>query len=136
MEADIVDAAGKPLNQQAVSDILLNAELHLPAGEHEQLAKVVRRAVDEDGRLIGSFNKNPILNTLVYEVQFPDGTLKHYSANIIAENILQQVDSTGHHSTTLEGILDARKGKKAIGKDNAFVVDRNGRRSLRKTTMG
>ena len=136
MEADIVDAAGKPVNQQAVSDILLNAELHLPSGESEQLAKVVRRAVDKDGRLIGSFDKNPMLNTLVYEVQFPDGTLKHYSANIIAENILQQVDSAGHHSHTLEGILEARKGKKALGKDNAFVVDRNGRRSLRKTTMG
>ena len=77
-----------------------------------------------------------MLNTLVYEVQFPDGTLKHYSANVIAENILQQVDSAGHHSHTLEGILEARKGKKALGKNNAFVVDRNGRRSLRKTTMG
>ena len=136
MEADLVDASGKPINQQSVSDLLLNAELHLPSGESEQLGRVVRRAVDENGKLIGSFDNNPMLNTLIYEVEFPDGSLKQYSANIIAENILQQVDSAGHHSHTLEAILDARKGKNALGKENSFVIDRNGRRSLRKTTVG
>ena len=135
-EADIVDAAGKPVNQQSTTDVLLNAELLLPHGESQQLAKVVRRAVDQDGKVIGSFNENPILNTLVYEVEFPDGAMKSYSANIIAENILQQVDNHGRHSHTLVDILDARKGKKAVGKSNAFITTKSGRRKLRQTTMG
>ena len=136
LEADLVDASGKPLNRQSVNDLLLNAELLLPQGDSEQFARVVRRAVDENGNLVGTFNNKPALNTLVYEVEFPDGTLKHYSANIIAENILQQVDPSGHHSHTLQGIIEARKGKSAVGKDNAFMVTQSGQRRLRQTTMG
>ena len=136
VEADIVDAAGKPVNQQSLHDVLINAELHLPQGESEQLARVVRRSVGPDGKVTGAFNDNPLLNTLVYEVEFPDGELKHYSANIIAENILQQVDNSGYHSHGLKGITDVRKTKHALGSNNAFVVSKSGQRRLRQTTMG
>jgi len=30
-------------------------------------------------------NDNPLLNTLIYDVEFPDGNIKKYAANIIAE---------------------------------------------------
>ena len=136
IEADIVDASGKPVNQQSLHDVLINAELHLPQGESEQLARVVRRSVGADGKLIGTFNDDPNLNTLVYEVEFPDGELKHYSANIIAENILSQVDSSGYHSHGLHGIMDVRRNKNALGSENAFVVSKSGQRKLRQTTMG
>ena len=33
VEADIVDASSKPINQQSFHDVLINAELHLPQGE-------------------------------------------------------------------------------------------------------
>ena len=59
VEVDIVDASGKPINQQSFRDVLINAELHLPQGESEQLARVVRRSVDADGKLIGTFNVVP-----------------------------------------------------------------------------
>ena len=36
-------------------------------------------------KVVGSFSENPMLNTLVYECEFPDGTPKEYAANIIAE---------------------------------------------------
>ena len=75
-EADIRDAAGKQLNQQSVSDLLINAEVLLPQGESTQMAKVVRRALDENGNTIGTFDSNPVLNTLVYDVEFPDGSVK------------------------------------------------------------
>ena len=45
-EADIIDARGRPVNQQSVTDVLINAEVLLPQGESMQMAKVVRRAVD------------------------------------------------------------------------------------------
>ena len=78
MEAHIVDTLGKPVNQQLLHEVLINAELRLPQGESEQLACVVWRSVDSDGKLIGTFNDDPTLNTLVYEVEFPDSQLKHY----------------------------------------------------------
>jgi hypothetical protein len=50
----------------------------------------------------GSYDSNPYLNSMIYEVEFPDGQIKEYAANIIAENMLTQVDSDGH-STTMMG---------------------------------
>jgi hypothetical protein len=64
-EADMTDASGKPINQQSMTDLLINAEVLLPQGESEQMAKVLRQAVDDDGKVIGTFNNNPILNTIV-----------------------------------------------------------------------
>ena len=135
-EADMTDASGKPINQQSMTDLLINAEVLLPQGESEQLAKVIRRAVDDDGKIIGTFNSNPVLNTLMYEVEFPDGVVKEYAANVIAENILKQVDPNGRHSLVLDGIVGHRKDGHAVEKKDAFVVTKRGQRKLRQTTIG
>ena len=119
LEADLTDASGKPINQQSMNGILINAELRLPVGDHEELARVIRRSIGPDGKIVGEFNDNPLLNTLIYEVEFPDGQIKRYLANVITENILQQVDSSGYHSHTLSGVIDARKDKSALGRQNA-----------------
>ena len=38
------------------------------------------------------------LKSLVYDdVEFPDGAVKQYAANVITENVLSQVDSSGYH---------------------------------------
>ena len=136
MEADIIGEAGMPINNDSVQDLLVNAEVLLPHGEAEQMAKVVRRAIDDDGNLIGTFDENPTLNSLVYEVEFPDGITKSYAANIIAENILYQVDSQGQHHHVMEGILAYRKDKAALTKGNAFITTKRGQRKLRQTTIG
>ena len=52
-------------------------------GKNMRSAKVVGRASDRDGMPIGEFNENPILNTRVYDVMFPDGNIQEYSANVI-----------------------------------------------------
>ena len=50
-----------------------------------------------------------MLNSVVYEVEFPDGQVKEYSANTIAENMLTQVDSDGFTTTLMDGIVDYKK---------------------------
>ena len=40
---------------------------------------------------------NAMHDKYIYEVNYPDGTTKKLAANIIAENILSQVDSEGNH---------------------------------------
>merc|ERR1712110_155262 len=104
-----VDASGKPICQQSLTDTLINAEIMLPQGEEQVLAKVLRRSVDENGRVIGQFNENPILNTLVYECELPDGTIKEYAANVIAEQILDQVDDEGHYGQQIDTILKHKR---------------------------
>ena len=57
-----------------------------------------------------------MLNTILYDVQFPDGAIKPYSANRIAEKILTQVDDYGYHNHLIEGVLDNSKDKQAVEK--------------------
>ena len=132
-EADIVDASGKPICQQSLTDTLINAEILLPQGEERVLAKVLRRSVDENGRVIGQFNDNPILNTLVYDVELPDGTVKEYAANVIAEQILDQVDQEGHYGQQIDTILKHKRNGDAVRKDQLSTKSGS---KLRKTTVG
>ncbi len=83
-----VDATGKPITTNSICDALINCEVLLPQGESTQLARVVRRSLNDNGLHVGKYDDNPILNTAIYDVEFPDGTTKEFGANIIAENIL------------------------------------------------
>jgi hypothetical protein len=86
-DAGLKDAAGKPFEVHSVVDALINTEVMLPNGDSMAIAKVVRRGVDNEGCLVGTFNNNPLLNTLLYDCKFDDGTTQAYSANTIASNI-------------------------------------------------
>ena len=35
------------------------------------------------------------MNSMIYDVEFPDGQIKEYAANVISENILEQMDQEG-----------------------------------------
>ena len=87
--------------------------------------------MDENGRAIGQFNENPILNTLVYECELPDGTIKEYAANIIAEQILDQVDHEGHYGQQIDTILKHKRNGDAVRKEQMSTKLGS---KLRKTT--
>ena len=97
-EADLIDASGKNLNQQSVTDLLINTDISLTKGDKLSTGKFIRRSVDEHGKLIGTYDDNPLLNSHIYEVEFPDREIKEFAANILADNCLYQVDTNGHHS--------------------------------------
>lgn len=87
----------------------IDAEVLLPQnGEHMRAARVVGFAKDSDGREKGRYDPNPVLDTRVYEVMFPDGAIEQYAANLIAENLIGQVDENGHMHRMLESINDHR----------------------------
>ena len=50
-------------------------------------ATVIGRTKGDDGKAIGTYKNNPYLNTMTYNVEFPDGEVKEYCANVIAENM-------------------------------------------------
>ena len=133
---DPVDFTGKAVYDQPPTDALINMEILLPQGEEFQRATVKRRATDHEGKLVGEFNENPLLNTTVYDVELSDGVVREYSANIIAENIYQQVDSNGYTSSTIDCIVDYSRDSNAISKSNKYVKTKSGQRRLRKTTAG
>ena len=79
----------------------------------------------------------PFLNSILYDVEFPDGQVKEYAANIVDENMLTQVDSDGMSTTLMEAIVDhQRDDEKALQHHDKYVQTKNGRRHLRKTMKG
>jgi len=67
---------------------LIDAEVVLPHnGESIQAARIVGRSKDENGKSMGKYHEDRYLDTRVYDVLFPDGTMSQYTANLLAENI-------------------------------------------------
>ena len=93
------------------------------------MAKVIGHSKSEDGSTVGTYDDNPMLNTLVYDVEFPDGTVKEYSANVIAENLYSQVDTDGHSHILLDAIIDYKKSGGAVNKDEQYIITKSGRSS-------
>ena len=48
---------------------------------------VRHRKHNVEGNTIGRSNSNPILDTQTYELEFKDGIMSTYSANVISENM-------------------------------------------------
>ncbi len=86
----------------------------LPQGGEAKKATVVVRKRDHDGRPIGKRHANPLLDTCLYEVEFPDGSTEAIAANLIAENMLSQVDDEGRSYSVLSEIVDHRTNGHAI----------------------
>ena len=117
-------------------DAYVSAKVQLPRGDEYVMGTVTRRKRDRDGNLIGKGDKNPILDTRLYEVEFDDGEVLEYSANIIAENLYSQVDEEGRHVLLMDSILDHRSTHKAVKSENEYFATRSGRRVRRKSTAG
>jgi hypothetical protein len=135
-EADLLDAAGRPILMHSLTDVLINAEVLLDHGDSAALARVIRQTVDSDGNVIGLWDSNPILNTLVYECEFNDGTIKEYSANVIASNIYEEGDADGFSSSMLYQIIDHKSSGEAVKLEDKYITTRTGTRRLRETTVG
>ena len=61
--------------------------LTLPRGSTMAQCRVVKRARDNDNNIIGRSNKNPVLDTREYVVEFKDGEGATLEANTIAKSM-------------------------------------------------
>ena len=105
---------------------MINAEVLLPQGEELQKARVKKRRIGPDGNEIGTYDSNPMLNTLIYEVEYLDGSIRDYGANVIAENIYSQVDEHGYRQQTLDCIMEHSKDSTAVPKSDKFITTKSG----------
>jgi hypothetical protein len=98
---------------------------------------VKQRSIDENGNnIIGRYDENPTKSSVIYDVEFPDGQVKEYAANIIAENMLSQVNPEGYSTTLFDGIIDFQKDSSAVPITERYLVTKRGTRRLRQTTVG
>ena len=104
--AEAEDEQVKP-SEYGVEDSYLDMELGIrrdDEGLHH--ARVKRRAVDQDGRPIGRPSNNPLLDSRRYKVEYLDETTEFFTANIVAENLLAQVDDQGYRHLMIYEIED------------------------------
>ena len=73
---DPVIPDGTAVFEKPITGQWIRAELNLPQGELLRKAKVVSRSKDGNGDIKGSYDPNTFLNTLTYDVEFPDGEIK------------------------------------------------------------
>ena len=116
-----------PLHEESTEsleelDQYIGVQIVLPSKEGVPvLSKVIGRKRDYNDRPIGKSNDNPILDTRVYEVQFPDGHVTEYATNKIAEALYAQVDEDGFDSGIVREIIDHQKTDAAIPISQGYV---------------
>ena len=117
-------------------DHWIHAELNLSQGEEMKKLKVVGRSKYEYENIVGKYDINTILNAMVYDVKFPDGTISEYKANVIADNMYSQVHSEGFLHSILSGTLEFAKDTTAAQKGNKYIITKSGQRCMQKSTVG
>jgi hypothetical protein len=117
-------------------DQYISAQVRLPKDGTEVLGQVISRKRDVVGNPIGKSNVNPILDTRLYQVMFPDGNVAEYSANVIAEYLYSQVDNEGRQYLLLDEIIDFKKTEDAFDDYNILQLSHNGNVHPIRTTIG
>ena len=72
--------------------------MELALNRHEngpEFARVNKGLEEKDGRPTGIAAENPILDTRMYEVEYPDGYNTVMTSNTIERNLFSQVDQDG-----------------------------------------
>ena len=117
-------------------DNYIHAQLLLDVGNGKLQGRVTQRVRAPDGSKKGKPHKNPMFDTRAYLVEFSDGSVSKYTANIIAENIYSQVDQEGRSFAILSEICGHKHDRTVIPKGEGFHTSHNGNRSPKKTTRG
>ena len=72
----------------------------------------------------------------MYEIEYLDGTIEAISANIIAENLLSQVDEEGNRQLLMNEIIDHRTNDDALQIGNDYYRTSTGTKRRKVTTRG
>jgi hypothetical protein len=75
-----------------------------------------------------------MLDTMTYEIEFPDGRSDEHSANVIADNIHAQCDIEGIQYNLIEGIVDQKTDGPVEPAD--MYIKHGSNTQVRKTTKG
>ena len=114
----------------------MNSEMLLPVGNSQELARVLRRKQDVDGKVMWTAHHNPALDSRVYEVRFPNGRTEELAANVIAEAVYAQCDADGNQYVLLDAIVDYRKDSSvAVARDNQVTIV-DGKKIVKRSTCG
>jgi hypothetical protein len=98
-------------------DKYVGAHVRVPVGGEIRSGKFMRRKLEVDGTWKGRANANSMLDSRIYEIEFPDGRSDEYTANVIAENMYAQCDNKGKQFNIMYCIIDHKKYGHAVERD-------------------
>ena len=113
-------------------DNYIHTQLLLDVGNEKLQGRVTQRVKAPDGSIKGKLHKNPMFDNRAYLVEFSDGSVSEYTANIIAENKYSQVDQEGRSFAILSEICGHKHDRTAIPKGEGFHTSHYGNRSPKK----
>ena len=78
-----------------------------------------------DGKPLGMYNTNTMLNTRKYLVRFKSGEEDEFMANAVAENIYSQCDPQGRQFQMMEDIIEWRTNADALtdNEESTFLLN-------------
>ena len=74
-----------------------------------------------EGKLVGRANPNPIKDTQIYEVEFPDGKVAELTANAIAKAMYTSINGNSNEYLLFDCIADHKKSDKALTNKTQFM---------------
>jgi hypothetical protein len=138
-EPDILDDGDTevPVEEEPGPEPLLNAEVFIPHGDSNEMAKVIGRKRDADGMYVGRKHQIPQLDSRVFVVEFPDGDQKDITYNMLMEHLYSKIDEEGNIIPIMTEIINHCKTSTAVDKSDQFRLDRKtGKQSKKKTLAG
>jgi hypothetical protein len=76
-----------------------------------------------------------MLDTITYEIEFPDGHSDEYTTNVIAENVYAQCDIEGRQYNLMEGIIYHKTDGHAVAPADMYIKH-GSKKKVMKTTKG
>ncbi len=121
---------------EVTTDPDVGMEMALVRGGEGKLIHAIacKRVRDHDGKPVGVAHSNPRLDSRKYEVQNVDGHVEELTANLIAENLIAQVDEEGRRQMMLSAIIDHRTLHDAIPQSRGTYVNTYGVQRRKTTT--
>ena len=132
----IIDNWPEADDEEAI-DKYLTCEIIMDVGSgNERKGRVTKRSRVHDEEPIGVAHNNPLFDTREYDVEFIDGSIEKYAANIITENMFAKVDDKGREHLIMKEIVDHKKYHTAIPISEGKLRSYNGNESPKVTTRG
>ena len=114
-------------------DKLIGTQVALPGKDGFQLMAIVKdKKRNYKGEAIGSYNPNPMLDSRIYELEFPDGRIEEDSVKTIIENLVDQVRTNDCNANLFDEIISTRKDKNIASKkgEEEFTTIKGVRRPI------
>lgn len=130
-----IKAKGTPVLEQPFSDY--HVKVLLPQGEDVKSAKVSGRIRNTEGVITGTYGSNPLLNSIIYDVEFAIRAVKQCALYVIAENMYSHhIDNDGYSSLLPDAILDWKRDRDAVEMADKYMMTKSRQHRLHKTTKG